>query len=104
MKPGRSKLNGKISMNTMVVQTEGMPYTYIGDEIAFMNIENNKYYGLDSVGTRIWRLIGQPRRLSEVIDELLKEYDVERATCEENVLEFMEKLHEENLICIVAEG
>lgn len=104
MKPGRSKLNGKISMNTMVVQTEGMPYTYIGDEIAFMNIENNKYYGLDSVGTRIWSLIGQPRRLSEVIDELLKEYDVERATCEENVLEFMEKLHEENLICIVAES
>lgn len=103
MKPENKKTKGKISLDMVVVQTEGLPSTYIGDEIAFMSIENNKYYGLDSVGTRIWSLIEQPKRISVVIDELLEEYSVERATCEENVLEFLEELLEEDLIRIVTE-
>lgn len=97
----KNNVKGKVKTDMVVVQAEGLPSTYIGDEIAFMSIKNSKYYGLDSVGTRIWALIEQPRQISEVVDELLKEYDVERTTCEDNVLELMERLLEEDLIHIV---
>jgi hypothetical protein len=103
MKSGNGGNGNKLDLDMAVAQSEGMPFTYIGDEIAFMNIENSKYYGLDSVGTRIWTLIERPRRIGEVVDELLREYSVERTTCEDHVLEFMEKLLEEKLIRIVAE-
>ena len=43
----------KITPKTMIVQMEEIPSTYIGEEIAFMNTEKSKYYGLDSVGTSI---------------------------------------------------
>jgi hypothetical protein len=104
MVSGRIRSTGELRLDSVVVQVKGMPSTYIGDEIAFMSIKNSKYYGLDSVGTRIWTLIEQPRPIGEVVDELLKEYNVERPTCEGNVLELMEKLLDEELINIVREA
>lgn len=104
MVSNRSTDRSKLGLDTAVAQAEGLPSTYIGDEIAFMSIKNSKYYGLDSVGTRIWALIEQPKHIGEVVDELLKEYNVERTTCEDNVLELMEKLLEEELIHIVQEA
>lgn len=101
MESGIDTSKPKVELDAVVVQAEGLPSAYIGDEIAFMSIKNSKYYGLDCVGTRIWTLIDQPKKVSEIIDELLKEYDVERKICVDNVLELMEKLFGEELICIV---
>jgi hypothetical protein len=49
----------------------------IGNQMAILNMKNGVYYGLDSVGSRIWELLQQPRRVSEVESALLAEYDVE---------------------------
>ncbi len=95
------KAERKVRTDTVVVQAEGLPSACIGDEIAFMSIKNSKYYGLDSVGTRIWNMIDKPKKICEMVDELLTEYDVERTICEDNVLELMDKLLEEELIHIV---
>ena len=99
----KSRTREKICLDTVVVHIVGLPSAYIGDVVAFMSIKNSKYYGLDSVGTRIWALIEKPKRINEVVDEVLKEYNVERTICEDNVLELMGKLLQEDLIYTVQE-
>lgn len=49
----------------------------IGNQVAILNLNNGIYYGLDSVGSRIWELVQTPRPMSEIETTLVAEYDVE---------------------------
>ncbi|HJY86496.1 MAG TPA: PqqD family peptide modification chaperone [Candidatus Acidoferrales bacterium] len=67
-------------------------------EAAILNIKSGVYYGLDSVGARVWELVQQPRSVNEVRETLLKEYDVEPQRCETDLLALLERLLAEGLI------
>jgi len=70
----------------------------LAGESAILNIKSGVYYGLDSVGARIWELVQQPRSVNEVREILLKEYDVEPQRCETDLLALLERLLAEGLI------
>ncbi len=70
----------------------------LAGESAILNIKSGVYYGLDSVGARIWELVQQPRSVNEVRETLLKEYDVEPQRCETDLLALLERLLAEGLI------
>jgi len=67
-------------------------------EAAILNLKNGVYYGLDTVGSRIWSLIQEPRTVNEVRDALLEEYHVERDHCERDLLTLLQRLAAEGLI------
>lgn len=90
----------KISVQNIVVQKSGLDSTYMDDEIVMMDISKGKYYGFNSVGSRIWELIEKQLSVREVISILIKEFDVDAKTCEDAVLIFLSKLYNENLITI----
>jgi hypothetical protein len=46
-------------------------------EAVLLNVENGKYYGLDEVGTRVWRLLTEGNSLPAVVRILVQEYDVD---------------------------
>lgn len=68
------------------------------DEIRVVLNEDLAYLGLDEVGQRVWDLLEQPRTLDAVVDALLEEYDVDRATCERDVAAFIGALEEHKLV------
>jgi hypothetical protein len=47
----------------------------VGEEAVLLDLASSRYFGLDGVGTRIWQLLAEHRRLSAVADLLLAEYD-----------------------------
>jgi len=49
----------------------------IGNQMAILNLKSGIYYGLDSVGCRVWELVQSPRPLAEIEGTLLDEYEVE---------------------------
>ena len=54
----------------------------LGGEAVILNLQNGVYYGLSDVGARIWSLIEKPCPLEDILEALLKEYDVDSHTCE----------------------
>ncbi len=48
----------------------------LSGETVLLNLESGVYYGLDSVGTRVWQLIVQGRTIAGVCDTMLAEYEV----------------------------
>lgn len=70
----------------------------LADESAILNLKNTVYYGLDPVGTRIWHMLQQPTKVSELRDRLLDEYDVEAEQCERDLLGLLEAMRDEGLI------
>ena len=90
-----------ISMESVVNQIEDIVASDIDDEVVMMSVEKGQYYGLDSIGSRIWELIGKPIKVSELIADLLLKYDVDRETCERDLLAFLEELNEDGILKVV---
>ena len=72
----------------------------VDDEVVMMSMQQGEYYGLDSIGSRIWELFAKPNSVENIIETLMQEYDVDRKTCEKDVQEFIQKLVDKGLLKI----
>jgi hypothetical protein len=95
-------MNAPISMDSIVFAAPEQLSCNLADESAILNLKNTVYYGLDPVGTRIWHMLQQPTRVSELRDRLLDEYDVEAEQCERDLLGLLEAMRDEGLILVEA--
>jgi len=89
-----------ITTETTISQIEEIVASDIDGETVMMSIENGEYYGLDDIGSRIWELIEKPVRVSDLIDTLLERFDVDRETCEKDVLKFLNELNEDKIVVV----
>ncbi|MEI8355126.1 MAG: lasso peptide biosynthesis PqqD family chaperone [Deltaproteobacteria bacterium] len=90
--------NKNISTGSIVHQIEDIVASDIDDEKVMMSVEKGQYYSLDPIGSRVWELIEGPVKVSDLIDALLTKYDVDRETCEQDVLAFLEELREDGIL------
>ena len=67
-------------------------------ELVMVSIANGVYYGVSDVARDIWRAVEQPKRISDLIDDLAATYDIDRSSCEEQTLEFLDGLLTEGLL------
>jgi hypothetical protein len=70
----------------------------VENELVMMSLENGKYYGIDSIGGDIWKMIESPILISEICNRLMKEYNVDKSTCTNDVFVFLDQLKEQKLI------
>ena len=91
----------KITPNTYIKRNNEVFASQIDDEVVMMNIQSGKYYGIDTIGSRIWELINEKIQVQKVIDHLLEEYDVSEEQCKNDVLEFLDELNENKLVEIL---
>ena len=52
-------------------------FRVLGDEAVILNLSTAIYFGLDSVGIRIWQLISENASSEKIIKTLWAEYEVE---------------------------
>jgi hypothetical protein len=91
-------LESRISLDSMVVASEGQVSSEIGEEVAILDLKAGTYYGLDSVGARVWELIQRPKSVGEIRNVLLEEYEVEPKRCERDLLALLQTLVNEGLV------
>lgn len=91
-------MNVPLSAHSIVVASPEQVSCPLGDESAILNLKNTVYYGLNSVGARVWELLRQPRSVGEIRDALLEEYEVEGERCERDLLDLLEKMRSEGLV------
>jgi hypothetical protein len=89
-----------LTLHSVVGQSSDLVATTIEDQTALLSISNGAYYGMDKIGSRVWELIVQPRAVSAVVDQLLTEFEVDRPTCEQHVLAFLQKLADADLLSV----
>lgn len=94
-----SKVN-LIEISSVVSQKRGLDTTDLEGEAVMMDIDKGKYYNFNSVGSRIWELIEKPIPVKEITAELLKEFDIDEKKCEASVINFINRLNENELITI----
>jgi hypothetical protein len=77
---------------------EEVLFQEVSGETVLLDLESESYFGLDEIGTRIWVLLNEGKSVSQMVDVLLEEYEVERATLEGDVDELLGELAEAGLI------
>ena len=52
-------------------------------DIVMVSIANCLYYGVSDVAREIWEAIEQPKKISDLVDDLTGTFNVDRAKCVE---------------------
>ena len=90
--------NREISTSSIVVAAKDQVSSDLAGETVLLSMQSAMYYGLDEVGSRIWELVREPIRVSDIRDSITREYEVEPERCEADVLEFLRELADKGLI------
>ncbi len=87
-----------VALTSEVVRRPGYLGAAVGEEQVLLDMERGVYIGLNPVGTDIWRRIEQPTVVAALCAELRAEYDADAAVIEADVLGFLDRLLQQNLI------
>jgi hypothetical protein len=69
-------------------------------EAVVLNLDTGIYFGLDVIGTRIWRLIEARKPLRIVLGTMVEEYDAPPDRLERDLLAFVERLTGKGLLAL----
>jgi hypothetical protein len=89
---------GSLSLDATVTVDENLVSTRLAGETVILHLTSGVYYGLDEIGTHIWELLQQPVTISDLFDQLLQGYAVEREQCLSDLLNFLQELMEHKLV------
>ncbi|WP_167737471.1 PqqD family protein [Sphingomonas parva] len=74
----------------------------VDGELVGLHVDRGTCYGFNGTATRIWALIEQPKRVSELQTVLLDEYDVDPETCRAQLMELLGELEQDGLVSVEA--
>ena len=73
-------------------------FRILGDEAVILNLASGVYFGLDTVGTRMWQLMSEHGSTDKVIAAMLDEYEVEEGQLRSDLDKLVEQLGEKGLV------
>jgi hypothetical protein len=88
----------KLALDSIVQRRSDLIAAEVDEDIVMVNVESGFYYGVANVAREIWDAIESPAKVSDLIDNLSATYDIDRSTCEEQTLSFLENLLAERLL------
>lgn len=88
----------EITTQSIVVAGKDQVSSDLAGETVLLSMTSAHYYGFEGVGSRIWELVQQPARVSDLCATIMQEYDVTAERCEADVLAFLRSLDGKGLI------
>jgi hypothetical protein len=75
---------------------------FLDKEAVLLNIETERYFGLDETGTRMWQLVTAAPKIEVAYQQLLEEYDVRPELLRENLTDLLARLVENGLLQVAS--
>lgn len=70
----------------------------VDGEMVLLDMNSEKYFGLDDIGTAIWQAMQKSGSLEEIFFNLQEQYEVEPEVLKKDLLDFVEKLQEKGIV------
>ena len=86
-----------LTLDQTVAVSEDAVFRELDGESVVLNLETGMYYGLDAVGTTVWRAIEPTGTLRQALTRVLAEFDAEESLAETDLLELAAGLIEKGL-------
>ncbi|MGI9066670.1 MAG: PqqD family protein [Pyrinomonadaceae bacterium] len=92
-----------ISFADRVKVPEDILISGLQSESVILNLDSERYFGLDEVGTRMMTLLTTADSIQAAYETLLEEYDVEGEVLRQDLTSIIEQLVEQGLVEITSE-
>lgn len=90
-----------ISYKKTLVASKDVLFQELSDgESVFLNLDNETYYGLDTIGTEMWKVLTNSKSIDEAYTKLLADYKVEKETLRKDLDEIINTFIEKGLAII----
>lgn len=74
---------------------------FLDRESVLLNLETERYFGLDETGTRMWQLLTASPNVDAAYQELLAEFDVEPELLRHDLTDLLGRLMENGLLQVL---
>jgi Coenzyme PQQ synthesis protein D (PqqD). len=71
---------------------------FLDQESVLLNLETEKYFGLDAVGTRMWQLVTAAPSVAAALAQIVEEYDAPPETLRTDLTNLLQHLLDNGLI------
>ena len=89
-----------ISFSDRVRVPEDVLISNLQDESVILNLNSERYFGLDNVGTRMLTVLSTSNSIEAAYELLLTEYDVDPHLLRRDLISLIENLVEQGLLAI----
>ena len=89
-----------LSLDARVTAAPRQVSTEVGDETVILELQDGVYYGLDDVGSFIWRQLSEPRTVRDLRDAIVASYDIDADRCEEDLQAILQEMATSGLVQI----
>jgi hypothetical protein len=87
-----------LTLNSIVQRDPNVIAAEADQDLIMVSIATGYYYGVSDVAREIWDTIERPTKVSDLVDSLSMNYDINSRACEEQTLSFLEALLAEDLL------
>ena len=87
-----------ISFSDRVKIPDDVLISNLQEESVILNLDSERYFGLDSVGTRILTVLTTAESIEVAYETLLREYDVDGPVLREDLMQLVESLVDKGLV------
>jgi coenzyme PQQ synthesis protein D (PqqD) len=87
-----------ISFSDCVRVPDDVLISNLQDESVILNLESERYYGLDDVGTRFLSVLTTSDSIEAAYERLAQEYDIDSVVLREDLLALVENLVQKGLV------
>lgn len=88
----------RIPLSAIVVAANDVLSSELGSEQVLLNLCDGIYYGLEDVGSDIWKLVQKPVSVAEICDAIVATHDVDPERCRRDVVKLLGELVERRLV------
>ena len=89
-----------VSLADCVTVPSHVLFRVLDKESVLLNIETERYFGLDETGTRMWQLATTAPKVEVAYQQLLDEYEVQADLLRKDLIELLNRLVENGLLQI----
>jgi hypothetical protein len=87
-----------VAFSDRLMVPEHVLVRHLDGETVLLNLETEKYFGLDSTGTRMWELVTHLPSIEAAYGKLMDEFEVEPEELRKHLAELLEQLIENGLL------
>jgi Coenzyme PQQ synthesis protein D (PqqD). len=87
-----------VALTDRITVPEDVLISRLEDESVLLNLDNERYYGLDDVGTRMFSALTSSASVQSAWEKLTDEYDVDGEVLRQDLVALIDKLLEQGLV------
>ena len=96
--PESTAATSRIADTTIISRSPAVLTAEVDGEVVMMSIKQGQYFGLDDIGSDIWKRIDPPCTFADLIDRLTADYDADREKIAADVRTLLESMAAQDVV------